>query len=419
MFTYVFAVVLLLSVAVRLWLGVRQIQHVMRHRAAVPARFRETISLAAHQKAADYTVAKTRLGAVYTIVEAALLAGFTLLGGLQLIDDQLNQWLVRTSLAPVIHGVLLVGVVMVVSAAVDLPFAIYRQFILEQRFGFNNMSVALFCQDLARSTLVAILLGAPLLYAVLWLMQDAGHLWWLAAWAVFFSFSMLMTWLYPIVIAPLFNRFTPLEDATLIERVRALAQRCGFTTRGVFVMDGSRRSGHGNAYFTGFGANKRIVFFDTLIARLSGSELEAVLAHELGHFKLRHVLKRLAFFALSSLASLWLLGYLSEQSWFYLGLGIDPSLATQNAIALVLFMLVLPVFTVLLSPLMSRTSRKQEFEADAYAAQQTDANQLMQALVKLYQDNASTLTPDPLHSAFFDSHPPAAIRIARLEAHLA
>jgi STE24 endopeptidase len=419
MFTYVFVVVLLASVALRLWLGVRQIRHVLQHRSSVPARFRETISLAAHQKAADYTVAKTRLGAIYTVIEAALLAGFTLLGGLQLIDDQLNSLLVRTPLPGVLHGVLFVGIVMMVSAVIDLPFSIYRQFVLEERFGFNHMSARLFVADLLRSALVTMILGGPLLYGVLWLMQGAGSYWWLAAWALFFSFSLLMTWLYPILIAPIFNRFTPLDDAGLIERVRSLAARCGFTARGVFVMDGSRRSGHGNAYFTGFGTNKRIVFFDTLIARLSISELEAVLAHELGHFKLRHVTKRLVFFSLSSLASLWLLGYLSSQTWFYLGLGIDPSIATENAVALVLFMLVLPVFTILLSPLMSGTSRKQEFEADAYAVEQTNAQELMHALVKLYQDNAATLTPDPLHSAFFDSHPPAAIRIARLEASLA
>jgi STE24 endopeptidase len=415
MLTVIFVLALLGSVAIKLWLGLRQVRHVVRHRTAVPERFAQSISLAAHQNAADYTVAKTHLSSAYTLVEATLLVCFTLLGGLQMLDQGLADLLVRSSASSLVRGMLLIGAVILITALVDLPFSIYRQFSLEERFGFNRMTPTLFIQDTVKSALIGVVLGAPLLYAVLWFMQAAGHWWWLATWMVFVGFSLFVGWLVPVVIAPLFNRFTPLEDASLIERVRALAARCGFTAKGVFVMDGSKRSGHGNAYFTGLGSNKRIVFFDTLIARLSPSELEAVLAHELGHFRLRHVVKRLVFYFACSFVALAALGYLSEQPWFYLQLGVDPSLATQNAMALVLFLLVLPVFTFLLSPLLSRSSRTQEFEADAYAAGQTDANELMHALVKLYQDNAATLTPDPLHSAFFDSHPPASIRIARLE----
>jgi STE24 endopeptidase len=410
-----FAFALLVSVAVKLWLGARQTRHVLTHRAEVPPRFRESITLEAHQKAADYTVARSRLNAIYTLVEAVLLVSLTLLGGIQLIDDAIAKWLSGTGIGALPRQALLVVLVLIISATVDLPFSLYRQFWLEERFGFNRMTIGLFIRDLVVSTVLAMALGAPLLFAVLYLMQAAGRLWWFDTWLVFTAYSLFVTWLYPVLIAPLFNRFTPLEDMALVERVRALSARCGFVTKGVFVMDGSRRSSHGNAYFTGFGANKRIVFFDTLVSRLSAPEIEAVLAHELGHFKLHHVVKRLAWSFSASLLALALLGYLSNTDWFYLGLGVDPTLATRNAVALVLFLLVLPVFTFLLSPLFSLGSRRHEFEADAYAAHQTDRNELVHALVKLYQDNASTLTPDPLHSAFFDSHPPATIRIARLE----
>jgi STE24 endopeptidase len=342
----------------------------------------------------------------------------TLLGGIQAIDDAIARWLSGSDVGALPRQALLIVLVLLISALVDLPFSLYRQFSLEQRFGFNRMTLRLFLRDLIVSTVLAIALGAPLLFGVLYLMQAAGHLWWFYTWLLFTGYSLFVTWLYPVLIAPLFNRFTPLEDTALVERVRALSARCGFITKGVFVMDGSRRSSHGNAYFTGFGSNKRIVFFDTLVSRLSAAEIEAVLAHELGHFKLHHVVKRLAWSFCASLVALGLLGYLSNTDWFYLGLGVDPTLATRNAVALVLFLLVLPVFTFLLSPIFSRGSRRHEFEADAYAAHQTDRNELVHALVKLYQDNAATLTPDPLHSAFFDSHPPATLRIARLEGAL-
>jgi len=411
-----FAIALLLSVAVKLWLGARQARHVLAHRCEVPARFRDAITLEAHQKAADYTVARVRLNAVYTVIEAVLLVGLTLLGGIQYLDDSIARGLAHSNVGALPRQVLLIVLVLLVSALVDLPFSLYRRFSLEERFGFNRMTLGLFMRDLLVSSLLALVFGAPLLFGVLYLMQAAGRLWWFDTWLLFTSYSLFVTWLYPVLIAPLFNRFTPLEDGTLVERVRALSTRCGFVAKGVFVMDGSRRSSHGNAYFTGFGANKRIVFFDTLVARLSASEIEAVLAHELGHFKLHHVVKRLAWSFCASLLALALLGYLIETDWFYLGLGVDPTLATRNAVGLMLFLLVLPVFTFLLSPLFSLGSRRHEFEADAYAAHQTDRNELVQALVKLYQDNAATLTPDPLHSAFFDSHPPATIRIARLEA---
>jgi STE24 endopeptidase len=415
MLTAFFVLALLGSVAIKLWLGLRQIKHVARHRDTVPLRFRDVVTLPEHQKAADYTVAKTQLSAAYTLVEAAMVACFTLLGGLQLIDQGISAWLVNSSASSIVRGMLLIAAVSIISGIVDLPFSIYRQFVLEERFGFNRMTGLLFVRDLAVSTGLSVVLGAPLLYAVLWLMRAAGSYWWFDTWLLFMAYTLFIMWIAPLIIAPLFNRFEPLKDETLIDRIRALAVRCGFRTKGVFVMDGSRRSGHGNAYFTGFGGNKRIVFFDTLIERLTASEIEAVLAHELGHFKLHHVMKRMVFYFIASFFALLLLGYLSGQPWFYLQLGVDPSLATQNAMALMLFLLVLPVFTFLLSPLLSRSSRTQEFEADAYAAGQSNAAELMQALVKLHQDNASTLTPDPLHSAFFDSHPPASIRIARLE----
>jgi STE24 endopeptidase len=413
-FTVAFAIALLASVATRLWLATRQARHVVRHRGAVPAQFAERIPLAAHQRAADYTVARVRLGIVETVIGAAALVGFTLFGGIAAIADLLRAWLPD---APFSRAVLLVGAVGAIGGAIDLPLAWYRQFGLEKRFGFNRMTPALFFADLAKGTLLAVALGTPLLVAVLWLMERAGDAWWLWAWAVWVAFNLAVLVLYPTVIAPLFNKFVPLEAGPVRERVERLLARCGFASKGLFVMDGSRRSAHGNAYFTGFGRSKRIVFFDTLLARLDADEIEAVLAHELGHFRHRHIVKRIVASFAISLAGLWLLGWLSRQPWFYQGLGATPQPGDLlGGYALLLFFLAMPVFTFVLQPLGSWLSRRHEFEADAFAASQSSARDLSRALVKLYEDNASTLTPDPVHSAFYDSHPPAAIRLARLAA---
>ncbi|MGE3864627.1 MAG: M48 family metallopeptidase [Burkholderiaceae bacterium] len=412
-FSVVFAIMLLASVLLRLWLASRQIRHVALHRDAVPPEFESRIGLSAHRRAADYTIARTRLGMVDTLIGAALLLGFTLFGGLQWIQDALAGWLPQT---PFVRQLLFVAAVMLIGALVEVPLDWYRQFRLEQRFGFNRMTLPLFFADLGKGLLLTLVLGLPLLALVLWLMDSAGGWWWLWAWGVWVAFNLSVLVLYPTVIAPMFNRFEPLADAAVRERVEALLARCGFTARGLYVMDGSKRSAHGNAYFTGLGRAKRIVFFDTLLSRLNVDEIEAVLAHELGHFRRRHVPKRIAMMFALSLAGLALLGWLSLQPWFYQGLGLTPDPQGQGAAALVLFFLVLPSFTLPLQPLGSLLSRRHEFEADAFAADQTRAQSLIDALVKLYEDNASTLTPDPVHSAFYDSHPPASQRIGRLAA---
>ncbi|HEY0846076.1 MAG TPA: M48 family metallopeptidase [Noviherbaspirillum sp.] len=410
-FSVLFVGFLVVTLVVRFWLGSRHIRHVLAHRSAVPAEFAEKIPLYAHQKAADYTVAKTKLGLVGLIVNAAVLIGFTLLGGLQ----WLSVTLFKLSGPGMVYQLSLIAAFGFISAAIDLPFDYYRQFVLEEKFGFNKMTLKLYITDLIKNTLVGIVIGVPLVWVILTLMEKSGNLWWLYAWFVWSGFQLLMLMLYPTVIAPLFNKFTPLQDEHLRSRIEGLMQRVGFASKGLFVMDGSKRSAHGNAYFSGFGAAKRIVFFDTLLSRLGPQEVEAVLAHELGHFKLKHVVKRIAVMFILSLGFLALLGYLKTQAWFYTGLGVDPLLIGNNdAMALILFTLVLPVFTFLFSPLVSITSRKHEFEADAFAARYTDAKDLVSALVKLYEDNASTLTPDPLHSAFYDSHPPASVRIHQL-----
>jgi STE24 endopeptidase len=398
-----------------MWLAHRQIRHVLAHRSAVPSRFAEVMPLAAHQKAADYTVDRVRFASLENGVEAMFLVVLTLVGGIQWIDDALQALFGQMDVPLVLRQLALLIAVILASALVDLPFAWYRQFRLEACFGFNKMTPALFLADLAKGALLGVVLGAPLLVVVLGLMDWAGRLWWLYAWFVWVGFQALMLLCYPIFIAPLFNKFEPLADQSLRARIDALLGRCGFAAKGVFVMDGSRRSAHGNAYFWGIGAAKRIVFFDTLLARLSASEIEAVLAHELGHFKRHHVGKRLAWSFATSLAGLALLGWLAGQSWFYQDLGTSPTLASRNAVALILFFYVLPVFTFLLSPLVSLASRRHEYEADAFAASQTGPGELIKALVKLYEDNASTLTPDPVHSAFYDSHPPATLRIAHLD----
>ncbi|TMH35829.1 MAG: M48 family metallopeptidase [Betaproteobacteria bacterium] len=410
-FTAIFVLLFALSLVLQLWLAYRQVRYVGAHRLAVPAHFTARITPDAHRKAADYTIARTRFSVIDTLLDAALLFILTLGGGVAAIAASLET----LELSSLWRDVALVLSVAVLCGAATLPLAWYRTFVIEQRFGFNRMTFRLWLADVAKSVLVGALLGIPLLTLVLWLMSRAGTLWWLYAWIAWVAFQILVLALYPTLIAPLFNKFEPLSDAGVRERVERLLERCGFAAKGLFVMDGSRRSSHGNAYFTGFGAARRIVFFDTLLSRLQADEVEAVLAHELGHYKLRHVLKRTAWFSLGSLALLALLGSLADQPWFYAGLGVAGP-APRYGVALVLFMLALPVFTFLAAPIASLYSRRHEFEADQYAARNASPKALVAALVKLYEDNASTLTPDPLHSAFYDSHPPAASRIARLEA---
>jgi STE24 endopeptidase len=408
-FTALFLSLLLLTTVIRLWLGRRHIAYIQSHRHEVPAAFAADISLDAHQKAADYSSAKTLLVMTESVVQAILLWALTLGGGLQWIDE---AWRGVLPDAEIFRGALVILTAFVISSLVDIPLDYYKAFVVDERFGFNKMTRAMFFSDLVKHSLVGLVLGAPLLFAALWLMQGAGDLWWLYLWVLWSGFNLLMLAVYPTVIAPLFNKFSPLADEALKTRIESLLARCGFKSQGLFVMDGSRRSSHGNAYFTGFGAAKRVVFFDTLLDRLDANEIEAVLAHELGHFKHKHVIKRIALMFIVSFAGLALLGWLVNQPWFYSGLGVAEK---SNHMALLLFILVSPVFTFLLRPLLASYSRQNEFEADAYAAQHSNSKYLIEALVKLYRDNASTLTPDPLHSAFYDSHPPASIRIAKLQ----
>jgi len=406
-FALIFLAALGASTALRIWLDLRHMRHVLAHRERVPADFFGRIDLVDHRKAADYTVAKVRLGLIGVALDALLLLALTLGGGLGAIDGAL-----RGLLGPgYLHGLALFAAAGVIGFVVGLPASLYRTFVIEARFGFNKLTWPLWLADLAKGVLLTVLIGGPLLLAVLWLMDAMGSHWWLYVWLVWLGTNLLLLFLYPTLIAPLFNKFTPLEDAALKERIEALLARCGFASSGLFVMDGSKRSAHGNAYFTGFGRAKRIVFFDTLLEKLAPQEIEAVLAHELGHFRHRHVAKRIALSAILSLAFLWLLGQLLDQPWFFAGLGVEGG----TAMGLLLFSMVLPVFLFPLAPLTSGLSRKHEYEADAYAARQTAASDLVAALVKLYRDNAATLTPDPLHSLFHDSHPPASRRIARLK----
>jgi STE24 endopeptidase len=406
-FSLAFLAALVAMFILRLWLAHRQISHVIGHRAAVPESFADRVQLAAHQKAADYTVRRTRFGRIELGVEIALLLALTLGGGLQALH---GFWSPRLDGLP--YGVALIFSVLAISAIVDLPMAFYRQFVIEEEFAFNRMTPRLFLADLLKQAALGVAIGTPVLLAVLWLMEEMGSRWWLYVWLFWCVFNLLILFLYPTWIAPLFNKFVALDDAPLKARVEALLSRCGFSSSGLFVMDGSKRSNHGNAYFTGFGKSKRIVFFDTLLGRLQPLEVEAVLAHELGHFKHRHVLKRIAMLFALSLGFLAVLGQLIDASWFFTGLGVE---AQNTAMGLLLFFLAGPVFTFLLTPLLSLLSRRDEFEADRYAAEKASANDLVAALVKLYEDNAATLTPDPLHSLFYDSHPPAALRIARLQ----
>lgn len=411
-FTIVFIAILVMTTATRCWLSTRHINYVQANRNSVPKAFAESIDLTAHQKAADYTAAKSKLMIVEAVTQATLLLILTVWGGLQYIDS------IWQSILPnheILRGAAVILSTLVVSGLVDLPFEYYKTFRIDEQFGFNKMTPKMFFTDGVKHAVVGLAMGAPILFAALWLMQSAGSYWWFYLWVVWSVFNLLMLAIYPTFIAPLFNKFTPMTDASLKTRIEKLLTKCGFKSQGLFVMDGSIRSGHGNAYFTGFGKSKRVVFFDTLLERLNADEIEAVLAHELGHFKYNHVLKRIIVLFAISFVGLALLGWLASQTWFYTGLGVQ---SISNYMALMLFLLVSPIFLFILRPLMAHYSRKNEFEADVYAAENSRARWLVDSLVKLYRDNASTLTPDPLHSAFYDSHPPASQRISKLAVYI-
>jgi len=408
-FTWLFVGLLVLMTGVELWLSLRQSRYVHAHRDEVPEAFKEQVELSAHQKAASYSVAKGKLNRLDNVVGAVVLLLWTLGGGLALLSD---TWL-SLGLSDTVTGIVFILSFFVIGTIIDIPFSWYKTFVLEDKFGFNKNTSALFFADIAKQTLLMLVIGAPLIWAALALMNGTGEYWWLYLWFAWMAFTLVMMWAYPAFIAPLFNKFTPLEDEQLKARVEGLLSRCGFKSQGIYVMDGSRRSGHGNAYFTGLGNNKRIVFFDTLLDTLNEDQIEAVLAHELGHFRRKHVVKNMVVMAGLSLVSLALLGWASGQSWFYTGLGVSTE---SSAMALVLFMLIIPVFGFFLHPVMTSLSRKYEYEADAYAASVSSSEDLISALVALYQENASTLTPDPLVSAIYDSHPPATLRVANLQA---
>ncbi len=412
-FTLAFAIALVLSLVVKFWLASRQIRHVAQHRNAVPSAFASHITLAAHQKAANYTIAKGRLGLLEMALGTAVLLGWTVLGGLSALNQLLMGWMG----GGMAQQVALLAAFVLIGSLIDLPITLYQTFVLEERFGFNKITLKLWLADLLKSSIVGALIGLPIAALILWVMGAAGSLWWLWAWGLWMGFNLLLLVIYPTLIAPMFNKFQPLEDETLKARVTALMQRCGFAAKGLFVMDGSKRSAHANAYFTGFGAAKRVVFYDTLLAKLSAGEVDAVLAHELGHFKHKHIIKRIVSMFAMSLAGFALLGWLEGQAWFYIGLGVFPNItgsAPNDAVALLLFMLSVPVFSFFISPLFAQISRKHEFEADAYAVAQTSGADLSTALLKLYEDNASTLTPDPVYVKFYYSHPPASERLLRM-----
>ena len=419
-FTLVFAIALVVGTAIKLWLASRQVRHVATHRTRVPAAFAARVSLAAHSKAADYTIAKMRLAMLQVLLAGGVLLGWTLLGGL----DALNQGLLAWLGSGMVQQLTLLALFALLSGAIDLPISLYQTFVLEERFGFNKTTPRLWVSDTLKGIVIGTLIALPVAALILWLMATAGPLWWLWAWLFWTALNVGLMVVYPTFIAPLFNKFQPLDDESLKDRVTALMQRCGFSAKGLYVMDGSRRSAHANAYFTGFGAAKRVVFYDTLLRQLQPGEVDAVLAHELGHFKHRHILQRMAILFAMSLAGFALLGIASNQVWFFTGLGVRPNIsldpatagaAANDALALLLFMLVVPVFTFFTSPLFARQSRRHEFQADAYAVTQTNGADLSSALLKLYEDNASTLTPDPLYAGFYYSHPPAATRLARLQ----
>ena len=407
-FTLLFLLFLFASVAMRFWLSQRQFNHIQLHRDRVPEEFADKIKIDDHQKAADYSCTKLRIGRYSLAWETVWLLLWTLGGGLNMLD----LWWSNQQLSPLINGIAVIASLMIIAAILDLPFSLYHTFVVEQRFGFNQTDWKTWLLDLLKTTLLMAVLGLPLIAVILWLMNQAGQYWWLYAWLVWTGFSLLMLWAWPAFIAPLFNKFSALEDASLKSRIDNLLQRCGFQSEGVYVVDGSRRSAHGNAYFTGFGKNKRIVFYDTLHETLSEDEVEAVLAHELGHFKRHHIKKSLVISLITTLLGFALLAWLMESSWFYTALGVE--LASTHT-ALLLFVLTMPVFVYFISPLFSALSRKHEFEADEFAKSNSDYRALISALVNMYRDNASTLTPDPLHSMFYDSHPPASIRISHLK----
>ncbi len=406
-FAVVFLAFFILSIVVKLWLAQRHLTHIHKHRAQVPEAFQEKISLEEHQKAADYTTAKVTFGRWPLLYDAGVLLVWTFGGGLEMLDQTARGF----ELSAISTGILVIFSMMIISALLDLPFSIYSTFVIEEKFGFNRTTANTFIVDMLKGALLAAILGIPLIWVVLWLMEQAGELWWIYTWAVWTGFSLFIAWAYPTWIAPIFNKFSPMEEGDTLNRIKSLLSRCGFNSDGVFVIDGSKRSSHGNAYFSGFGKNKRIVFYDTLLESLSDDELEAVLAHELGHFKRKHIVKGMAITIVTTLIGLGILAWLMKAEWFYTALGVSTP---STYMALLLFTIVMPVFTFLLSPLMSMFSRKNEFEADEFAAQNSDAQFLIQALVNLYKENASTLTPDPLYSSFYDSHPPAPVRIAHL-----
>ena len=410
-FTIIFLVALTISYAIQFWLSKRQSSYVAEHRHQVPDAFTDTVSLEAHQKAADYTIEKDKLGDIDSIIGLVFLLLLTLGGGISLVFNFWNSF----SLSPLLTGLGAIGSLMLIMTLVDIPTSYYQTFVIEEKYGFNKNTPVQFFKDMLIQLALMLVIGLPLLALILWVMESIGSLWWLWAWAILMSFSLLMSWLFPTLIAPLFNKFTPLEDGSLKNRIQQLLTRCGFNSKGIFIMDGSRRSGHGNAYFTGLGNNKRIVFFDTLVESLDDEELEAVLAHELGHFKRKHVIKMLIASSIMTLVSFAILGWLIDKEWFFNGLGVtEPS----NATALLLFMLVSPVFTIFMQPISAFFQRKFEFEADDFATENAQGLKMISGLVKLYEENANTLTPDPLYSAFHYSHPPAAIRIAHIESKM-
>jgi len=407
-FTWIFIIAVIITAGVQLWLSLRQAKHVQEHRSAVPAEFADKVTLEEHQKAADYTTVKGSFGRLQLLIGTIILFLWTLGGGLNWLDQlwRTADW------GPLATGVAVLISFSLISSLIDIPSSLYSTFVIEERFGFNKSTLKTFFVDMIKGAALAMVIGIPLILLVLWLMESAGDLWWLYAWIALTAFSIIMMWAYPKFIAPIFNKFQPLEEGEVLDRLTSLLKRTGFNSDGVFVMDGSKRSSHGNAYFTGFGKTKRIVFFDTLLKHLSPTQVEAVLAHELGHFKRKHVLKGMIASMTMTLIGFAILAWLMNQEWFYSAFGIEQP---STYMALILFMLVSPAFTFFIGPIMARWSRKHEFEADEFAAKESDANELISALVSLYKKNAGTLTPDPLYSAFYDSHPPASIRIAHLK----
>ncbi|PPD28706.1 MAG: peptidase M48 [Methylomonas sp.] len=407
-FTVIFLFALVISYGLQFWLSARQKAHVLDHREQVPQAFRDRVTLPAHQKAADYTIEKSKLGDIDSGVGLLFLLLLTLGGGISLVFDFWSTF----ELSPIKADLISVASIFLLMTIIEIPFSLYQTFVIEDKYGFNKNTLPQFAKDQMISMGLTLGIGLPILALILWVMDSIGSLWWLYAWAIIMSFSLLMSWLFPTLIAPLFNKFTPMQDGSLKDRIKSLLERCGFNSQGIFIMDGSRRSGHGNAYFTGLGNNKRIVFFDTLVNSLDEEELEAVLAHELGHFKCKHVIKMLIASSIMTLISFGVLGWLINQGWFFDGLGVDTR---SNAAALLLFMLVSPVFTTFMQPISAYFQRKFEFEADEFATRHAQGRKMISGLVKLYEENASTLTPDPIYSAFHYSHPPAAIRIAHIE----